>query len=293
VIRATVIADSIGPRGSRLTTFELVAPKRIVAQFNTHGMIRRDSASIRAVPTRKIIAQVAGEPYLPPQWRYRASEGGMQPGGPMSPDDARQMDRIEIEMRDAVLEGVAKMERLKASKEDINAYLEPWMWTTIVATATEWDNYWRQRDHGDAQAAHGILAHAMREALTASTPVLRDPLATSQEVDLWHLPYVTEDERRDLDWRDLPYVSAARCAGVSYFRQGARADRSIADEIARTVDLVRKCHWSPTEMPCRVDPLDMWQGAYLGWTPLRKFYGGESGSTHHGTQRDAAWWVLR
>jgi hypothetical protein len=290
VIRATVVADSVNPQGARLTTFELVAPKQLVAQFNTHGMIRRDSASSRAVPTLRILEQVRSDPYRPSPWTYR--QRGMQPAGPMTPGDAAAMDRIEADLRRAVIEAVAEMERIRAAKEDINRYLEPWMWTTIVATATEWDNYLALRDHGDAQAAHARLARAMREALDASTPVRRgtatgDPLNRSA----WHLPYVTEEERYGLpDWRHLPLISAARCAGVSYFRQGAT--KTLAEEVERALDLVRARHWSPTEMPALAVPGAAWHGPYRGWKPLRKHYGGESGSAHHGTQRDEPW-VLR
>lgn len=290
IIRATVIADSISPAGERLTTFELVAPKRIVAQFNTHGMIRRDSASIRAVPTVVILQQILDQPYRPAFWRYK--QKGMQPGDFMSPSHQYRMNEIEDEMRQAIITGVAEMAELGASKEDINAYLEPWMYTTIVATATEWDNYYRQRAHEDAQGAHSILAYKMREAQAASEPVLRSQKASVRTVDIWHLPYVTDEERQTGAWTALVYASAARCAGISYFRQGKREDRTIDQEIMRTLDLVRAGHWSPTEMPARVGVPDEWYGPYRGWKSLRKFYAGESGSDHHGTQKDALW-VLR
>lgn len=292
MISATIIADSIGPTGARLTTFELVAPKWMVAQFNTHGMIRRDSASARAVPTARIITQVRDDPYLPPRWNYR--QRGMQPAGPMTPPHAAAMDRIERRLRRSVLRYVGQMAALQAAKEDVNRYLEPWMMTTIVATATEWENYLALRAHGDAQAAHATLAYAMRDALAAGTPVPRAPWYHG-EAACWHLPYVTDDERRAIDWRVLPLLSAARCAGVSYYRQGAHGD--TAAEIDRALRLVADRHWSPTEMAARAEGVpwgapDDWYGPYRGWKPLRKFYGGESGSPHHGTQEDAEW-VIR
>lgn len=291
MIEARVIADSVNPVGSRLTTFELYGvPKQLVAQFNTHGMIRRDSASSRAVPTVKIIEQVRTDPYRPAQWKYR--QRGMQPAGPMSSEDAAEMDRIESNLRATVLDHVEQMERLKASKEDINRYLEPWMKTTIVATATEWDNYFSRRAHGDAQAAHAEMAYAMQSAYTASAPVQRQAYG-AQCLSSWHLPYVTEWERQNVaDWRHLPLLSAARCAGVSYFRQGAREDRTLQEEVDRALELVRNCHWSPTEMPCVAMAGEKWIGPYRGWKSLRKFYGGESGSPHHGTKDDAPW-VMR
>lgn len=285
MISAHVVADSVSVyTGARLTTLELVAPKRIVAQFNTHGMIARDSASIRAVPTKKIMAQVESEPYLPPQWNYRQS--GMQPAGLMSKKDAYQMRRLERGLRKAVLRYVGKMEELRPSKEDVNAYLEPWMYTTIVATATEWGNYFRQRLHGDTQAAHTMLAMAMRAALDNSQPVERS-LSGSPDAQ-WHLPYITDDERRELPPEVLPPLSARRCAAVSYFRQGTVG--VLAEDLAKARDLVVKGHWSPLEMPSMVVAENEFHGKYRGWKPLRKMFAGESGSKHHGTQvRDERW----
>lgn len=267
--------------------------------FLANGIVvhnSRDSASSRAVPTIKILEQVRNDPYLPPQWQYR--QRGMQPAGPMDAIDANTMTTIEESLRKSVLSYVKAMNNIKAAKEDINRYLEPWMWTTIVATATEWDNYFALRAHGDAQAAHAMLAHAMQAAYAESMPVLRHPVYYRAAIDdmrpSWHLPYVSDEERVAVDdWRHLPLISAARCAGVSYFRQGAREDRSITDEVNRALELVRKRHWSPTEMACQVWPIaGEWHGPYFEWKPLRKFYGGESGSPHHGTQEDAPW-VLR
>lgn len=292
MISATVVADSLNTdSGARLTTFSLVMPKQLVAQFNTYGMIRRDSASSRAVPTRLIIAQVQDNPYLPAVWRYR--QRGMSPAGEMTPAHARAMTIIERRMRRSLLRYVGQMEQIGAAKEDINRYLEAWMYTTVVATATEWDNYFEQRISGDAQAAHATLAIAMRAAMDASVPVDRSP--DMYNAWAWHLPYVTEDERQEIPIPVLTLISSARCAGVSYFRQG---DVGTLDrQIERGKELVKNRHWSPTEMACRVMPTtgyghSVFYGPYRDWIPLRKFYGGESGSVHFGTQEDAPW-VLR
>src|SRR5687767_4170317 len=68
----------------RLTTFKLKMPKLIVAQFNTHGSIRRNSASARAVPIQKIIQRVIDDPVIPMKWG--TNKPGMQAGD--EPDEA-------------------------------------------------------------------------------------------------------------------------------------------------------------------------------------------------------------
>lgn len=284
MLSATVIADSITPIGCRVTTFELVCPKQMVAQFNTHGMVRRDSASSRAIPTLRIMGQVQHNPYLP-AWKYR--QRGMQPAGLMSPEDALKATRIERNMRAAMLYYVGQLEAINAAKEDINRYLEAWMWTTIVTTATEWDNYLNLRDHSDAQDAHAQLAHQMRVARDNSVPILRDPYA--QDHSCWHLPYISDEERETLPAEVLPPVSASRCAAVSYFRQGSSGD--LERELQRARGLVADKHWSPLEMPCRAMPDDAWAGPFQGWLQLRKHYAGESGSPNHGSAITHARWT--
>lgn len=298
MIAATIVADSVNQHGDRLTTFELTLPKSLVAQFNTHRMIARNSASSRAIPTLRIVNQVLDDAYRPDVWHYKADHG-MQPAGVMSDADSMEMDSIEYRIRAAVIEGVRDMAALGAAKEDINRYLEPWMWSTIVATATEWENYFKQRDHEDTQSAHAILARNMRKLLNeVSLPVHRFGEDCKSEAGYWHLPYVTDDERYTLRPEVLPRLSAVRCARVSYGRQGVTTN--VMDELKRYEDFPRLGHWSPLEMPCRANPdgdfdpdgnLTMWSGPYRGWRPLRKFYGGESGTTRTGTQRNDTRWA--
>lgn len=286
MIAARIVADSVNPAGCRLTTFECVVPKQLVAQFNTHGMVRRVSESSRARPTLGIMRQVRREPYKPDGWRYRQT--GMQPAGPMSDADAAEMDRIEASLRHVVLEHVAQMEALRAAKEDINRYLEPWMWSTLVAGATELENYLDLRDHVEAQGAHAALARLMREALAESTPVPRRPGETEAA---WHLPYVTDRERDGIDARVLPLLSAARCGRVSYGRQGEA--RAWEEDLDRALGFVESKHWSPLDLPARATLGDEWYGPLQGWLSIRKHYAGESGSTQHGCQEDIRPWAVR
>jgi hypothetical protein len=68
-----IIADSIAV--SRLTTFEITMPKMVVAEFNTHCMIARNSASSRAIPVERILAAVESDPVIP---EFGLNGAGMQ-----------------------------------------------------------------------------------------------------------------------------------------------------------------------------------------------------------------------
>lgn len=52
-----MLADSIAS-GVRLTTLQVTMPRIVLAEFNTHRMLSRNSASSRAIPVEKRIAQV-------------------------------------------------------------------------------------------------------------------------------------------------------------------------------------------------------------------------------------------
>ena len=48
---ARIVLDSISPAGDRLTTMEVRMHRFVLAEFNTHRVFSRNSASSRAIPT--------------------------------------------------------------------------------------------------------------------------------------------------------------------------------------------------------------------------------------------------
>ena len=139
-------------------------------------------------------------------------------------------------------------------KQIANRLLEPFCHINIVATATEWSNFFALRCHKDAQPEMRLLAEAMRDAMAASEP------KKINSAD-WHLPYVDSDE-----WRNWPQdlveggdgylgglanlikLSVARCARVSYLTQEGKTpsveeDLKLYDRLVGAVPL----HASPAE----------------------------------------------
>jgi hypothetical protein len=118
----------------------------------------------------------------------------------------------------------------------------------------------------------------------------------------WHLPYITEEERQTVPSISLPRMSAVRVSRVSYGHQGE--PRTVEEELSRFRDLVMNRHMSPLAQPAmavgQVPPcqtwhdnttwIEPWHGNLRGWKPIRKFIGGESGSTTHGTQASVWPW---
>ena len=54
LISAKVIADSVCPKGVRMTTMEIEYPRFILAELNTHRMLSKNSASSRAIPVKSM-----------------------------------------------------------------------------------------------------------------------------------------------------------------------------------------------------------------------------------------------
>jgi len=73
---AKIVADSIMSEGHRLTTLEVVMPRIVLAEFNTHRALSRNSASSRAIPLHKMIKMVQDNPFMPLAWMKEHS--GMQ-----------------------------------------------------------------------------------------------------------------------------------------------------------------------------------------------------------------------
>src|SRR5690606_35536933 len=107
---------------------------------------------------------------------------------------------------------------LGVHKQTTNRLLEPFLWHTVIVTATEWSNFFNLRCHPAAHPAIRNTADAMRNAMAEHTPA-------KLEFGQWHLPYV---DNRDADLRaaDKVKVSVARCARVSYLTHEGIRDPS-------------------------------------------------------------------
>lgn len=272
IIADSEFEDRLLGDGGRLTTFAITLPRIVLAELNTHRALSRNAASSRAIPIGRMIEQVITDPFVPDRW----FEGrpGMQPGEEL---DAERSASCRTEWLAARDNAVASARALRASggaKEIANRLLEPWMWTTVIVSATNWENFFLQRTATEAQRQIQIIALMMRDALDASEPRALD-------VGHWHLPFVDPDEITG-DGKPQLFRSAARCARVSYHRQD---DPKTAEEDRKTFDgLIAKRHWSPLEHQARpIDPTTVTPGADVsgnfdrGWNQHRKMFQGENG----------------
>lgn len=279
MIQAKVIADSVSPEGDRLTTIEATMHRFVLAEFNTHRVFSRNSASSRAIPVKKQIARVAMVPAMPVVWA--AEQPGMQGGGEIDNPTAAEMEwRMASQ---AAIQHATRLTLLGVHKSIVNRLLEPFMWHTVIVSSTEWDNFWVQRCSPLAQPEMRACAEAMQQAYNASTPRLI-------KYGDWHLPYF---DRETLDWaldRTFPFnsedderlpegvtakeackrISAARCARVSYLTHDGHRDPWEDLKMYDRLVSASPPHASPLEhVACPVDGTRFHLGNFEGWSQLR------------------------
>ncbi len=266
---AKVLADSLSPAGYRLTTLEATFPRFVLAEFNTHRVFSRNSASSRAIPIAKQLRRVLEDPYVPIE--FGSNQPGMQAGPALEgekretaerewlaarndavrhvlaliagPDLASAGDLHDVlgEVEDAIRERAQSDAWLNVHKQVANRLLEPFMWHTVIVTATEWENFWNLRCHPDAQPEIRLVAESMRNAVAASEPAQLDE-------NEWHLPLIRPEDRDQAgSLEDLIKISAGRCARVSYLTHAGKRDLDADIELHDR--LLESGHMSPSSTP--------------------------------------------
>lgn len=189
MFKAIIVADSLNPFGDRITTMQVTFNRWILAEFNTHRMFSRNSASSRAIPTKKMLKMVMENPFIPIAWQKEHT--GMQGfeyydtherfnlhqlkiimlqrlSKIFNTEGEEEVDSVEIlamfdkviadfplgnytlnEMwlmiRDKIVNATLLLYCLGVSKQLCNRLLEPFMWHTVIVTATEWENFFALR----------------------------------------------------------------------------------------------------------------------------------------------------
>ncbi|MEO9170886.1 MAG: FAD-dependent thymidylate synthase [Candidatus Baltobacteraceae bacterium] len=253
-----ILLDSVSPAGVRLTTMEVTFPRFVLAEFNTHRNFSRNSASSRAIPTSKLIERVLREPAIPVEWGR--NKKGMS--SEESLDDEARALALEnwLRARDEAVTRARTFSELKVHKQIANRVLEPFMWHTVIVTATEWDNFFALRSSPNAQPEIHVASDLMRDALAGSSP---RPLALGD----WHLPLLQDDERGlPVDRRKK--ISVARCARVSYLTHDGT--RNIEADVALFERLKEDRHLSPFEHVATPARNVAFHANVRGWVQMRK-----------------------
>jgi hypothetical protein len=307
-----ILADSVSPAEHRLTTFEICFPRIVLAEFNTHRMFSRNSASSRAIPVKKMLERVRVDPFVPAAWPK--NQKGMSASEELTEEMGHEAEFTWRELRNHAMNAAHRLAfpaedgGLDVHKQIANRLLEPWLWHTVIVSATDWSNYFHLRNNVKAQPEIQTAAKMMEELYKTSEP---KQLKEGQ----WHLPLVTEEEM-DMDadlsapWEEMTEaewlknwvkICCARCARVSYLTHDGKRDPQ--EDLRLYGDLVQPGHMSPLEHAARPmaehelhyfktptftwnSELETWSvdeekplyylGNYNGWVQHRKMIPGEA-----------------
>lgn len=293
MISAKIVADSKSSvSGDRLTSFILTFPRIVLAEFNTHRMLSRNSASSRAIKFEKMLRAIQETPFVPIKWMK--DHKGMQgyeffTEEEAGPNGKNLLGKWLIARGHAIDCAMALSER-GLTKQICNRLLEPFMYHTVIVTASEWENFFALRAHPDAEIHIQDLAFKMLVAYNDSTPAVLKP-------EQWHIPFGDDiDEYKLLALQSENLVDAAvkiataRCAGVSYTVVGEDGTpEDYAKLITRHDKLLTSGHMSPFEHCARVisqeeydqylpegHPCKGWSGNFRGFVQYRKTIEGEN-----------------
>lgn len=273
---AKIILDSLSEDGHRLTTMEVVYHRFVLAEYNTHRIFSRSSASSRAIPVQKQLNKVIINPALPVKWA--SEQKGMQGGDEIEDTDAAITEWLRA--RDAAVDSAQVLTRLGVHKSIVNRLLEPFMWHTCITSATSFSNFFAQRVSPLAQPELEACASLMRDAYELSEPT---PLAPGD----WHTPYIQPEEYQEFDLEQRKRVSVARCARVSYLSQAGVRDVAADEGLYERLVSASPPHAAPLEMvatpwPENVQTIDITAddgsevsfvvprlGNFVGWRQLR------------------------
>jgi thymidylate synthase ThyX len=263
---AKVICDSLNEFGQRITTMIVTFPRFLLAEFNTHRMLSRNSASSRAIRFETMVKSVQENPFIPIAWQK--DHAGMQGTEYFENvyidgnNDALNIQDMWLHGRnDAVIRATA-LNKYGVTKQLANRMLEPYMMHTCLVTATEWENFFALRAHEHAEIHFQDLANKMLVAMNESEP-------KQLKAGEWHIPFGDQFEHNLLKQIISPEVdpqaisikglmeikreyeslkiklSTVRCARLSYLTQDKITDYSKDLELHDR--LSQSGHWSAFE----------------------------------------------
>lgn len=270
-----ILADSIGPNGARITTFQRTYPRYVLAEQNTHKMISKNSASSRAIPVKTQLKRIQDDPFVPFYWGK--NQKGMQADEELPQEVIDQASFIWREQKNFAMNAAVALMELGVHKQITNRLLEPFMWHTDVVTATEYDNYEALRDHKSAAPEMQASAGPLRSLRAKNKP---DILKEGE----WHLPLVQNVDLQTLlnsgfSVMDCVKISTARCARTSYMTHDGIRDPK--EDLKKHDELLASGHMSPFEHPAKAltkkEWLDLAYEQYKAWVydrvPVGNFWG--------------------
>lgn len=267
--KAKVIAHSASAlTGKEVVTFEVEFWRGVLAEFNTHNALSKNTSSSRAIPVPTMLKTIRDTPGMP--FRFGAANKGMQDSGEhnqevvfqASDEEGNQIVLPPVEAWKYCIDVVTSLSEAwhdaGYAKQISNRVSELGQTVKVVVTATDLANFFWLRDHPMADPTIEALAIAMKKAYKESKPTKLFP-------GEWHVPYYNDGvwkPHKELEVHPVIVVdvfghslqnaldiSASCCAQASYrsLDDTLEKARSVVERLNLGVDLTEPCHASPTE----------------------------------------------
>lgn len=249
----------------------------------------RSSCSSRACPSWKKLLECLTVPVIP---SFQKNQSGMQSSVDLSVEEQEEAEETWLQSRNyaiahasiltdrtyigkaesdawKIIDDYIKLKcpdiltsvnKYRLHKQWVNRLLEPYMWHTVIVTATDWDNFFKLRYEKSSQPEIRIVARKMLEAYITSVP-------KNLSIGEYHLPYVQNDEKsRPIE--DQIKISVASCARVSYMNHDGK--RNFDKDVDLYQRLLDSKHMSPFEHVAIESNDTSYSGNFRGWTQFRK-----------------------
>lgn len=267
-ISAKVIAYSVAENTDLpIVTLELVYPRPIHSEFMTHRVFSRNASSSRAIPVKRMISTILDNMFVPIHWG--ANQPGMQAHHELTGWRRWASERIWRGLGRISCWGALALDKLGNHKQNVNRVVEPYSHIRVLVTSTEWDNFFKLRDHPDAEPHIQTLARAISYAIETFP---RDQIRYLKPGQ-WHLPYVdyAEDtiEHPEL-LRSALMIATARAARVSYKTHDGKEPSVPADlELYAKLAAADPKHLSPLEHQATPTGDTEMHANFRGWRQFR------------------------
>lgn len=260
-VSAKVITHSKSKEtGKEVITFELEFPRIVLAEFNTHNALSKNTSSSRAIPVATMSAQVAENPSMPV--RFGKKNPGMQDAGEHDQQvfighvggyyEGYYTPQEAWKIAAEVGAGFANaFDYAGYAKQVCNRLSEIGQRVKVVMTATQLENFYWLRDHKMADPTIEALAKDIKRAHKESIPVELD-------VGDWHVPYFGGEgvgywlKGCGIELQEALDISASCAAQASYRKldDSLEKAKSVVDRLNLGIDITEPMHVSPTEHQC-------------------------------------------
>lgn len=240
-------------RGQSIFTLDITFPRAALAEFLTHRVFSKNTASTRAIPVKDHIKHIR-ENFYTPAWTKNQS--GMQ-GGELTGEYVQNATDTLMVMFDQVVDAVEylagdqELGNCGVHKQDAGRYLEPFSYITLRFTTTQWKNFVWLRVDDAAYPPMQRIAGLIHEAILKADPMelkageyhvpsirrVRDPVSGK-------LHYFSP-ENDELTLEEAIALSMSLCAQQS-FRKADPSEKKTKTVLGKLFN-GNKVHASPSE----------------------------------------------